>query len=77
MGTCQGGFGLDSTVAERGSGRDGGSRNQKHDVVVKKANIAPLTDVSRVAAYGGSYSFPLGTDEAAAGKKGSVWGTAL
>lgn len=45
---------------------------------MKKANIAALTEVSRVvAAYGRSYSFPLGTDEAAAGKKGSVWGTAL
>ena len=44
---------------------------------MKKANVAVLTGVSRVAAHGGSYSSPLGTDEATAGEQGLVSGTAL
>lgn len=70
------GLGL-TALAKRGSGGDGGFCNQKHDAVVKKANIAALTEVSCAAACEGSYFSPLETDEAAAGKQGSGLGTAL
>lgn len=45
--------------------------------MAKKANIAALTEVSRVAVHGGSSSPPVGTDEAAAGKQGSGLDAAL